>query len=50
MRIEYAQKLLKESDMTVNKVAEASGYANTSSFIRAFKKLTGNTPGEYRKE
>ena len=26
MRIEYAQKLLKESDMTVNKVAEASGY------------------------
>ena len=34
--------------MSITKVAQAVGYDNLSSFIRAFKKIENGTPGLYR--
>ncbi|GAA3405916.1 helix-turn-helix domain-containing protein [Paenibacillus hodogayensis] len=50
IRIEKATRLLKETEDAVQHVAEEVGYTNALSFIRAFKKQTGTTPGSYRKE
>ncbi|MFE5319306.1 helix-turn-helix domain-containing protein [Paenibacillus sp. NPDC056579] len=48
-RVERAKQLLKETRDTVQIIAGQVGYLHTISFIRAFKKSTGLTPGEYRK-
>jgi AraC-like DNA-binding protein len=43
-------ELLRETSTPVQDIAEMVGYMNALSFIRAFKKHTGTTPGNYRKE
>ncbi|MBB3108110.1 AraC-like DNA-binding protein [Paenibacillus phyllosphaerae] len=48
LRIEYAKKLLRESDVTVQYISEMMGYGNPTSFIRVFKKIVGISPGQYR--
>lgn len=48
VRMDAARTLLLESELTVNQIAERSGYANLSSFLRSFKKHNGMTPSEYR--
>ncbi|WP_282940045.1 helix-turn-helix domain-containing protein [Paenibacillus sp. RC67] len=48
-RVERAKQLLRETRDTVQSIAGQVGYLHTISFIRAFKKSTGLTPGEYRK-
>lgn len=48
MRIEYAKDLL-ESDMSVEEVAFAAGFRESSTFIRAFKNYHGITPGQMKK-
>ena len=47
-RIDTAKFLLENSQMTVTQVAERSGYRNESVFYQKFKKLTGQTPTQYR--
>ena len=49
-RIEYAVELLRSSNVTVLAISEACGFSNLSNFNKAFKKRTGLTPQEYRKE
>ncbi|MBP1996116.1 helix-turn-helix domain-containing protein [Paenibacillus eucommiae] len=50
-RIEKAIELLKEHpDKTVQAIAEQVGYLHGITFIRAFKKYTGSTPGNFRKD
>lgn len=49
-RITKATELLKNTDLTVENVAYSCGYANGLSFSKAFKKVTGRSPTEYRKE
>ena len=48
VRLKNAKALLLRSDRPLKQVAEASGFLNEKSFIRAFKNLTGLTPGEFR--
>lgn len=50
MRIEYAKKLLTSSTMSIDEIAECSGYATTQHFCRIFKKYTGITSSAYRKK
>ena len=45
--VEYLEA---NSDMTVNEIGEACGFYSTGSFIRAFKRIYGVTPGKYNKE
>lgn len=48
-RIARAQKLLK-CGLSVREVAEKTGYTDSRSLIRAFKRYVGITPGQYGKE
>jgi AraC-like DNA-binding protein len=47
-RLEKAASLLKSTDLAVWEVAARVGYFSTSSFIRAFQALYGNTPAMFR--
>ncbi|MDQ6420438.1 helix-turn-helix domain-containing protein [Paenibacillus sp. LHD-117] len=48
LRIQKSIQLLRGTDETLDSIAQQAGYSNTSSFIRAFKKIAGTTPGQYR--
>ena len=47
-RIQFAIHLLVSNDKTVLEIALESGFNNTASFYKAFKKITGTNPTEYR--
>lgn len=49
MRCERAKDLLWRSGMPAKQVAEAVGFRNEKSFIRAFRQWTGQTPAEFRR-
>ena len=42
--------MIKNTDMKIWDIAEAVGYTSDTSFRRAFKRITGVTPGEYREQ
>ncbi len=48
LRMEKAKELLRDTNLSVNEIAERTGYVNPSSFIRKFKQMMRVTPGEYR--
>ena len=48
LRIQQASFLLETTDMRIGEVAEAVGYSSDSSFRRAFKKISGISPVDYR--
>ena len=50
LRIEEAKSLLTTTTLPVAKIALNLGYANAHNFHTAFKKETGVTPGEYRRQ
>lgn len=43
-RIQYSQGLLYTSDMTLDEIAEKSGFQSASSYCRAFKRYMGTSP------
>lgn len=49
LRIKMAKELLTTTDLTVSEVAYHCGMDNISYFTTLFKKVTGVTPGQYRK-
>lgn len=49
VRVSNACKLLMESDKSMSQVAFSCGYRTVSNFNKLFKKITGLTPKEYRK-
>ncbi|MBB5263889.1 AraC-like DNA-binding protein [Catenibacillus scindens] len=49
LRIDKAKNLLLTTDMPVSTVAHTTGFEDTSYFTRVFKKITGQTPREFRK-
>ena len=48
VRIDTAQRLLRETSLPVVVVAHEAGYTDQSAFSRHFRKATGLTPREYR--
>jgi AraC-like DNA-binding protein len=49
IRITEAIKLLKRADVNVTNIALETGFYSSQHFSTTFKKLTGYTPGEFRK-
>lgn len=49
LRLEYGKKLLAESDLGIQDIAEACGYAEQANFTAAFRKRFGVAPGGWRK-
>ncbi len=47
-RTQYAKQLLSATSMSIRAIAEKCGYSSEYSFMRQFKKCTGQTPSEYR--
>ena len=49
VRVEEAKRLLNNTDDSLLDIAIGVGFDNQSYFTSVFKKLTGLTPGQYRK-
>ena len=50
LRIDNAKALLISTKRTIPDISAECGYASERSFHRAFKSITGQTPGQYRAE
>ena len=48
VRIREAKRLMSETDRSIRDISEEVGYYNSLTFIRAFKRQEGCTPGQYR--
>lgn len=49
IRIDRAIELMKTENITVNDLFSEVGFNNRNAFTKAFKRVTGTTPSEYRK-
>jgi two-component system, response regulator YesN len=47
-RVQKAKELLKDPCRTITEIAHHVGYTDINNLVRNFKKLTGQTPTEYR--
>ncbi len=50
LRVKMALGLLRHSDQNMTQIAMGAGFNNSASFNRAFKKVMGVTPSEYREK
>ena len=48
-RLEQAMKMLRGTDKSVVSIAAALGYSSQTAFAAAFRKLTGETPSDWRR-
>lgn len=49
LRVNRAKELLGSHELSLGEVLELSGFTNRQTFSRIFKKITGQTPSDYRK-
>jgi AraC family transcriptional regulator, L-rhamnose operon regulatory protein RhaS len=50
LRIEKAEILLKQSELSITHIAQECGFTSSQHFARAFKKFTNHTPSDFRKQ
>ena len=48
-RLEQAMNMLRDTDTSVISIAATLGYASQNAFAAAFRKLTGETPSDWRR-
>ena len=48
LRISKAKEFLKNDTVSVEKISEMTGYTNVRTFQRAFKRVIGHSPNEFR--
>ena len=48
-KLDYARRLLEETDMPVVMISSKVGYEDFNNFSKAFRKVVGQSPTEYRK-
>ena len=49
-RMDKASALLRQGSLSMDAIAEQVGYSSTAAFAKAFKKLTGSSPGKMRRK
>jgi YesN/AraC family two-component response regulator len=49
-RMDKAKEMLQHTEERIQDIAAKVGYQNANSFTRMFRRLTGITPGEYRRD
>lgn len=49
VRVEAACELIQQSDLTMAQISEQTGFGGTSTFNRTFKKVTGMSPYQWKK-
>lgn len=49
LRIEKSKELLKNTNKSINEIANELGYSSANSYIRKFRQKLNISPGEYRK-
>lgn len=47
-RLNYAQRLLRETDLKIEAVARSCGYSDAANFMKSFKSKVGMSAGAYR--
>lgn len=50
VRIDHARELLKEPKKSIDDAAEESGFTDRIHFAKVFRRLTGQTPGQYQRQ
>lgn len=50
VRFEMASKLLRETDSKIIEIAFSSGYTDPAHFTRAFRRISGTTPRQFREQ
>jgi LacI family transcriptional regulator len=50
LRIETVKRILIDSDVALETVASGNGFTDVSHLVKNFRKTTGTTPGEFRKQ
>ena len=50
LRYRHAVSLLSRSDFSLEQISDDLGYSDVGNFTRAFKRWTGRTPGNWRKD
>ena len=50
IRFDAACKMLSISELTVREIAHELGYSGTNNFVRSFRRMTGTTPGQFRRQ
>ena len=50
VRIERAKQMLRETDASVEKIAQLIGFSAAGSFYQTFRSRVGVTPARYRRE
>ncbi|WP_211747105.1 response regulator transcription factor [Paenibacillus sp. Marseille-Q4541] len=50
VRVEKAKEMLVFTDESISEISDRVGYSDQSYFTKVFKKMTGGSPSQYRKE
>jgi beta-glucosidase len=50
IRIAHASELLKKPGAIIDDVAEKSGFSDRIHFTKVFRRVTGQTPGQYQRQ
>jgi AraC-like DNA-binding protein len=48
LRIQEAQRLLRTTNMTINRISQEVGYQSANSFCRAFRRSTGHNASSFK--
>jgi LacI family transcriptional regulator len=50
IRFSHVERLLAQTDLTLEAIAERTGFQHMQYMAEAFRKRAGITPGEYRRQ
>ncbi len=48
LQVDFAERLLRDSDLTATQIAYRAGFGTRRTFFRAYRRLKGDTPDAYR--